>query len=88
MMRHFAWLIAIGFVNPIAAQTPALIPAQATVVAIPNTAAGSALRAWLDAFNSADTARLRAYAQQYEPDLEIDGEIGRASCRERVLLGV
>ena len=76
MMRHLGWLIAIGFINPIAAQTPAPISAPPTSVAIPNTAAGSALRAWLDAFNSADTARLRAYARQYEPDLEIDDEIG------------
>jgi len=76
MMRHFTWLIAIGLANPVTAQTPAVIPPRPTSVAIPNTLAGSALRAWLDAFNSADTARLRAYAQQYEPDLEIDGEIG------------
>jgi hypothetical protein len=76
MMRHFAWLIAIGLVYPIAAQTPAASPAQPTSVAIPNTPAGTALRAWLDAFNSADTARLRAYARQYQPDLAVDGEIG------------
>jgi len=76
MMRHFTWLIAIGLVNPVGAQTPAVIPPRPTSVAIPNTPAGTALRAWLDAFNSADTARLRAYGRQYEPDLAIDGEIG------------
>jgi hypothetical protein len=76
MMRNFGWLIAIAFVHPVSAQTPAPISTPPISVAIPNTPAGTALRAWLDAFNSADTARLRAYARQYEPDLEIDGEIG------------
>ncbi len=44
--------------------------------AIPRTPAGDALRAWLDAFNSADTARIGAYARRFEPNLAIDDERG------------
>jgi retinol-binding protein 3 len=42
---------------------------------IPNTAAGSALRAWLDAFNSADTAQMAAYSRQYQPDRDMEFEV-------------
>ena len=38
---------------------------------IPATPAGEVLRAWLDAYNSADSTRLRAYAQRYEPDAPV-----------------
>jgi D-alanyl-D-alanine carboxypeptidase len=34
----------------------------------PDSRAGAVLRAWLDAFNSGDRARLRAYFDKYEPD--------------------
>src|SRR6476661_2939374 len=37
--------------------------------ALPATAAGEVLRAWLDAYNSADSTRLRAYARRYEQDV-------------------
>lgn len=44
------------------------VGAQATAVpAIPATPAGRVLHAWLDAFNSGDSARLAAYAGQHEP---------------------
>lgn len=35
---------------------------------IADTPAGRALRAWLDAFNSGDRAKVDAYIKQYEPD--------------------
>ena len=35
--------------------------------AIPDTPAGRTFKAWLDAFNSADRARVTAYIQKYEP---------------------
>jgi retinol-binding protein 3 len=73
--QHLAGLIAIGLACRVGAQTPAA-PAQPAAVVIPNTSAGTALRAWLDAFNSGDTVRLAAYARQFEPDLAIDGEKG------------
>lgn len=41
--------------------------------AMPATPAGDVLRAWLDAYNSADSTRLRAYAQRYEPDVSVAG---------------
>jgi len=43
---------------------------------IPRTRAGDALRAWIEAFNSADTVRLGAYARRYEPDVVIGDELG------------
>ena len=47
--------------------------------------AGDALRAWLDAFNSGDTARVAAYARQFEPALDLGGEPGHLefTVRER-----
>jgi len=43
---------------------------------IPRTPAGDALRAWIEAFNSADTVRLGAYASHYEPDVVVGDELG------------
>ena len=40
----------------------------ATQAAVPDTKAGAALGAWLDAFNSGDRIRLEAYLTRYEPD--------------------
>jgi len=36
-------------------------------VTIPDTPSGHTLRAWLEAFNSADPARIQAYVSKYEP---------------------
>ncbi len=41
--------------------------AQSTQVTVPDTPAGTILRAWLDAFNSGDSTRLDTYYRQYEP---------------------
>lgn len=60
--------IAIGSAA-VHAQTP-------TTPAIPNTPAGRVLRAWLDAFNSADSARMDAYARQYQPDRSVQSDLG------------
>lgn len=38
-----------------------------TSVTLPDTPAGTILRAWLDAFNSGDSLRLDAYHRQYDP---------------------
>src|SRR2546428_12032780 len=38
---------------------------------IPNTPAGSALRAWLDAYNSGDSARAAAFLRTYQVDFPI-----------------
>jgi hypothetical protein len=51
-------------------------PAAAQVVTIPATPAGAALREWLDAFNSGDSARFGAYLLRYEPDLELAPMMG------------
>src|SRR5262245_25527997 len=46
---------------------------QASV--IPDTPAGHALEAWLDAFNSGDRGRIQAYLAKYEPTKQADGTI-------------
>ncbi len=38
----------------------------------PHTAAGQALRAWLEAYNSGDRARVEAFVQKFEPTVSAD----------------
>ncbi|MEA2765988.1 MAG: retinol-binding protein 3 [Gemmatimonadaceae bacterium] len=73
---HFLLLTLIASAHPIGAQLPVAAPTQSVVTAIPKTPAGEALREWLDAFNSADSARIAAYFRRYEPDEPSDGELG------------
>jgi hypothetical protein len=70
------WLIVIASTSPIGAQVPATPPSQGVATAIPQTPAGDALREWLGAFNSGDTARLDAYRRRFEPDMTVGDEIG------------
>jgi len=73
---YFLWLIVIASTSPIGAQVPAAAPTQPVATAIPKTPAGDALREWLDAFNSGDTARLGAYFRRFQPEMSADDEIG------------
>jgi hypothetical protein len=50
---------------------PAFSFAQAP--AIPDTPAGRALSAWLDAFNSGERAKLEAYIKKYDPSENVGG---------------
>ena len=50
-------------VSPAAASLP-----PAVTPAIPTTPAGVVFRAWLDAFNSADTARMQAFFRRHAPE--------------------
>jgi hypothetical protein len=59
--------LAIGSAS-LRAQTPA-------PPVIPNTPAGRVLRAWLDAFNSGDTARMDAYYRQHQPERNAQSEL-------------
>jgi retinol-binding protein 3 len=43
--------------------------------AIPDTPAGRVLRAWLDAFNTGDTARMAAYYRRHQPDADVPSRI-------------
>ncbi len=43
--------------------------------AIPDTPAGRTLKAWLEAFNSGDRARIEAYIQKFDPARPIDNEM-------------
>ena len=73
---YFLWLTVIALTSPIGAQVPATPPSQGVATTIPKTPAGNAFRAWLDAFNSGDTARLDAYRRRFEPDMTVGDELG------------
>lgn len=66
-------LAVMAFANPLHAQP---ITPQSLAAAIPKTPAGDALRAWLDAFNSADSARISDYARRFQPDISLGDELG------------
>jgi hypothetical protein len=55
------------------------LPAQAQTqhgqTAIPDTPPGRVLKAWFDAFNSGDSARMEAYYKKYEPAKSAAGQI-------------
>jgi retinol-binding protein 3 len=42
-------------------------------ISIPDTPAGRTLRAWLDAFNSGDRAKVESYVKKYDPEKSADG---------------
>src|SRR4051812_2775883 len=43
--------------------------------AFTDTPAGRTLKAWLEAFNSGDRARIEAYLQKYDPTRPIDNQM-------------
>ena len=43
--------------------------------AFPETPAGRTLKAWFEAFNSGDRARLEAYIQKFDPSRPIDNQM-------------
>ena len=57
---------------PLAAQTP---PARTVTPTVPATPAGTMLREWLDAFNSADSSRLASFFARYQPDMRAEYEL-------------
>jgi retinol-binding protein 3 len=56
MLPKFAFIVLL-VATAVLAQAPA----------IPDTPAGHALQAWLDAFNSGDRAKIQAYVEKYDP---------------------
>jgi peptidase S41-like protein len=72
----FLWLTVIASTSPIGAQVPATPPSQGVATTIPKTPAGNAFHAWLDAFNSGDTARLGEYFRRFQPEMSAGDEIG------------
>lgn len=62
----------------VAATVPAQVPQGNPIshVTVPDTPVGRALRAWLDAFNSGDTAKMHAYFAEYDPTQPSDALAG------------
>ena len=44
--------------------------------AFPDTPAGRTLKAWFEAFNSGDRAKMEAYLQKFDPSRPLDGQMG------------
>jgi hypothetical protein len=58
------------------AQSPTPTQAATARVTIPATPAGTALKAWLEAFNSGEKAQMDAYYKKYEPTKSADDQMG------------
>jgi retinol-binding protein 3 len=50
-----------------------LSPAWPQIATIPGTPAGQTLKAWFEAFNSGDRAKMDAYCHKYDPENNADG---------------
>lgn len=64
--RSYVSLVTLVVLAAVALAGPPAVQAQAPV-AIPNTAAGTLLKQWLDAFNRADSAALDAFSTAHYP---------------------
>jgi len=70
MSRRILLALSAAFLAGAAA---AQSPAPTTPVAIPDSRAGRVLHAWLDAFNSGDSAAIQAYLSKYQPQVPPQG---------------
>jgi hypothetical protein len=68
--RVIAGLLALVSVPQVRAQPAPSAP----VVAVPDTPAGHVLAAWLDAFNSGDSARMATFYRSHDPDRSAAGD--------------
>lgn len=66
-------LLALALTSAIAGS--ALHAQSRTPVTAPSTPVGAVLRAWLDAFNSADSARMDAYYRRHDPERSVASEM-------------
>jgi retinol-binding protein 3 len=64
------------FLGALLSVLPSLVFADASAPTIPNTPAGHALSAWLDAFNSGDSARFESFEEAHAPWLSLDRQMG------------
>jgi hypothetical protein len=64
------------FLGALVSVFPCLALAAASAPSIPDTPAGHALGAWLDAFNSGDRARIESFEKAHAPWLTLDAEMG------------
>src|SRR5437867_6721640 len=71
-----ALLAIVPIVNASPVRAQSSVATQAGQVALPDSPAGRALRAWLEAFNSGDAAKMDAYYKMYEPTKSADGQMG------------
>jgi Peptidase family S41/N-terminal domain of Peptidase_S41 in eukaryotic IRBP len=65
------------FLGALLAVIPGLALAGVSAPSMPDTPAGHALSAWLDAFNSGDRARFESFEKAHAPWLTLDGEMER-----------
>ena len=75
---RLAKAVVIAVAAAAVSAVPVAAHAQASAVTLPDTPAGTILRAWLDAFNSGDSLRLEAYNGRYNP-----GRLGGTALRRQ-----
>jgi hypothetical protein len=64
------------FLGTLLPALPSLVFAGTSAPTIPDTPAGHALAAWLEAFNSGDRGDLESFARAHAPWLSVDGQTG------------
>jgi hypothetical protein len=75
-MRRFTRVaISLAIVIPFALTSAQVVAQQSTTVAIPDSPAGKMLSAWLEAFNSVDSAKIAAYIRKNEPHKNVDNQV-------------
>jgi len=76
-LAALALIAPICFIDvpPAYAQSARSTATTTAHVAIPESPAGHVLDAWLEAFNSGDSARLEAYYRRYQPDQTAAGQM-------------
>src|SRR5262249_43866340 len=72
--RMAAALALTALIAPTASAQSAGARQQGTVT-VPDTPAGRALSAWLEAFNSGDSVRMDAYYKRYEPNKSAESQM-------------
>jgi hypothetical protein len=75
MSRRLACTAALvaGLVSPALVDRAAI--AQTPAAAIPESPAGRVLKAWLAAFNSGDSAKMRAYYAEHQPEVDVANQL-------------
>jgi peptidase S41-like protein len=66
----------LRLVGVIACLVSAMLPLHSQTATPPDTPAGRVLRAWLEAFNTGDSARMEEFYRRYQPDVSAANTLG------------
>ena len=75
-MKRFVRIAAtLAIIAPLGPMHAQAVAQQSAAVAIPDSPAGKMLSAWLEAFNSVDSAKIAAYIRKNEPHKNVDNQV-------------